>query len=844
MQFINKVILLSWVDKFSSFNTGGKMKNLFNITLCFSLLLLPASIYSQDTDGIDGIEEVIVTATKRESNVQDVPMVVDVFSESQINDLNINTIQDIGNLIPSLIVTYNVDPMNARMTIRGIGTSQSDASLESDVSFMVDGVYLNKTGLGLNDLVDIERIEVLQGPQGTLYGKNSNAGVVNITTKKPRPGDADAFIKYENGDYNKSSISSAMTFGLSDNTAVRLTAHTLESDGWMTNSVDGSSANGDDNQTIALKFYYEQDDISVFFNHTDISKNSTCCAVDSVDTSAFVASANAIGAQGALGPYAPADGEYNNYMFQATPGMPIFNLDSQLTSIRVDQELENGDLTYILARNEYEVDRRWDADFSAAEFWSLHRLLPGKSLTNELRFNSNMMSNIQYTVGVYWSESDYGEYGGGDAMRAITIGEDFNPVWNGVLTSLTQSIVGLSQLAQAGTATQAQLAQLSALQFQARGFGAALGTTQAGDGAAQDMTWNDSSKAIFGRITNHFSDTYRITLGLRYTTEDKEADLYANTVLDGMATLSSALAAGIGRPELAGQTLPRQALFGNASFLNGVLQQVDQDFDRSDNATTWSLSLEKDLRDDIMIYASAATGYKSGGFNSTSGLDNLSRAFDKTETESFEIGLKSRLLNNRVQLNAAIFSAETTGQHYITQAPSGGGTIVGNSTVPAERLGFDMNLIAKLSSNLTLNASYYTVDDNEPDISANAAVRLAPVDAYTVGLSHTYPMAGGMVFTRLNYSYDGPHEWTSAYVGSPAFPAVPGYPEVLQDHDRKNVNVKIGWRNDSWEVAYSVENATDETTVRLALNPSPVSGVNGFTMFNPKLSTLSVKYSF
>ena len=135
------MILLSWVDKFSSFNTGGKMKNLFNITLCFSLLLLPASIYSQDTDGIDGIEEVIVTATKRESNVQDVPMVVDVFSESQINDLNINTIQDIGNLIPSLIVTYNVDPMNARMTIRGIGTSQSDASLESDVSFMVDGVY-------------------------------------------------------------------------------------------------------------------------------------------------------------------------------------------------------------------------------------------------------------------------------------------------------------------------------------------------------------------------------------------------------------------------------------------------------------------------------------------------------------------------------------------------------------------------------------------------------------------------------------------------------------------------------------------------------------------------------
>ena len=817
------------------------MKNLIQTTLCVAAMLMPFSLLAQDSDGI---EDVIVTATKRVANVQDIPMVVDVFSETEINDLNINTIQDIGNLVPSLIVTYNVDPMNARMTIRGIGTSQSDASLESDVSFVVDGVYLNKTGLGLNDLVDIERIEVLQGPQGTLYGKNSNAGVVNITTKKPRPGDADAFIKYENGDYNKSSISSAMTFGLSDNAAVRLTAHTLESDGWMTNSVDGSSANGDDNQTIALKFYYEEDDLSVFFNHTDISKNSTCCAVDSVDTSPFVSTANAMGALGLLGPYAPADGAYDNYMFQATPGLPIFNLDSQLTSIRVDQELENGDLTYILARNEYEVDRRWDADFSAADFWHLHRQLPGKSLTNELRFNSNMIDNFQYTVGVYWSESEYGEYGGGAAMRAITIGDEFNPVWSGLVNSLTPLITQLATAQAMGVATPTQLGQLAALQAQAQGLGGALATTQAGDGVAQDMTWDDSSKAIFGRITNHLSDSLRVTAGLRYTTEDKEADLYANTVLDGTATLSASLAAGIGQPQLAGQTLPRQALFGASSFLNGVLQAVDQEFERSDSATTWSLSIEKDLRDKVMIYASAATGYKSGGFNSTSGLDNLSRAFNKTETESFEVGIKSRFFDNKVQFNAAIFNAETTGQHYITQAPSGGGTIVGNATVPAERLGFDMNLIAKLSSNLTLNASYYTVDDNEPDISANAAIRLAPADAYTVGLNHTYPMAGGMVFTRLNYSYDGPHEWTSAYVGSPAFPAVPGYPEVLQDHDRKNVNVKIGWRNDSWEVAYSVENATDETTVRLALNPSPVSGVNGFTMFNPKLSTFSVKYNF
>ena len=140
-----------------------------------------------------GIEDVIVTETKTEANAQDVPMVVEVLSAAQIEDMNITTARDVDSALPSLIVNYNVDPFNASMRIRGSGTSQSDASLESDVALVVDGVYLNKTGLGLNDLIDIARITVLQGTQGTLYGKNSNADVVHITTKTHKPGDSDGY---------------------------------------------------------------------------------------------------------------------------------------------------------------------------------------------------------------------------------------------------------------------------------------------------------------------------------------------------------------------------------------------------------------------------------------------------------------------------------------------------------------------------------------------------------------------------------------------------------------------------------------------------------------------------
>jgi len=203
-------------------------------------------------------------------------------------------------------------------------------------------------------------------------------------------------------------------------------------------------------------------------------------------------------------------------------------------------------------------------------------------------------------------------------------------------------------------------------------------------------------------------------------------------------------------------------------------------------------------------------------------------------------------MDNKVQVNATAFSMETDGQHYITQSPSGAGTIVGNATTPAERLGFDLNVIAKLTSNLTLNMSYFTVDDGSPDILSNAAARLTPDDAYTVGLSHNFPLGNGNVFSRIDYSYDGPYENTSAPMLSPSWQnQMPtAYPELDEKTDQEFLNYKVGWRNDSWELAYSVKNATDNNYVRLVLISSLVSGVNGMTMGAPETHSFSVKYNF
>ena len=223
-------------------------------------------------------------------------------------------------------------------------------------------------------------------------------------------------------------------------------------------------------------------------------------------------------------------------------------------------------------------------------------------------------------------------------------------------------------------------------------------------------------------------------------------------------------------------------------------------FSRDDSSTTWSLSVQKDIKEDVMLYARAATGYKPGGFNSTFGLTADTRGFDKAESNNLEIGIKSRLLDNRVQFNAAIFDFEVEGQHYITQDASGLGRVVGNATVPSERLGFEASVIAKILPNLIFNAGLTVIDDGDPAPETNAQNRVSPDDAYVLGLSYYQPFMGGKLISRLDYTYDeGNYQNSSQPLGTSGWSGVPGYPEISQPIEVENLNFKLGWTNDDFD---------------------------------------------
>ena len=187
------------------------------------------------TDGLAQapmLEEVVVTATKRAENLQDIPITVTAISASTIQEAGIQDISDVAALVPALTVSSNLSPFATALRIRGFGTSQNDPALEASVAFILDGVYMGSSGLGMSELTDIERIEVLQGPQGTLYGKNSNAGVVSVITKSPNLEQTEGYIEASLGDYAMQRYVGAVTGPISDSLAYSIAGNCRLQEGW------------------------------------------------------------------------------------------------------------------------------------------------------------------------------------------------------------------------------------------------------------------------------------------------------------------------------------------------------------------------------------------------------------------------------------------------------------------------------------------------------------------------------------------------------------------------------------------------------------------------------------
>jgi iron complex outermembrane receptor protein len=259
------------------------MRNVHMLGVSALALAIASPAFAQQKSAPDNsIEEIVVTATKREQTLQDVPISVAVTGQQTIERAQVRDLIDLQSVVPSLKVSQFNATGQTNFVIRGFGNGNGNDGIESSVGVFIDGVYRSRSAAALDDLPEVERIEVLRGPQSTLFGKNVSAGAISIVTKRPQF-EAGGKIEATVGNYNTRQIKGTFTGPISDTLAVRLSGSLNKRDGFFTNVTTGNDVNDRDRWSIRGDMLWEPTDktsVRVIADYNKISE--TCCAVSSI----------------------------------------------------------------------------------------------------------------------------------------------------------------------------------------------------------------------------------------------------------------------------------------------------------------------------------------------------------------------------------------------------------------------------------------------------------------------------------------------------------------------------------------------------------------------------------
>ena len=647
------------------------------------------------------LEEVIVTATKRSQSIQDVAMTVTAFSAEQIREANIQNATDVAVLTPSLVVATNTQPFTASFRIRGVGTAQNDPALEPSVGIFVDDVYLNRSGFGMSDLTDIQRIEVLNGPQGTLYGRNTNAGAVLVYTKLPNAEEFEGYIEATVGDYDLQRYTVAASGPITDALAFRFSGNIHKRDGYFENGGNGGDLDDADDWNVMAKLLYQpSDDLSVLVNASYVERDNTCCAADAVQGE----SVNLALIEQGLSP-----DKNDPYDYEVAVDVPSeFKNEVSNISMVLDYSSAWGDLKTITAWNNSDGSSSYDADRSQLDVMYVDGASESEFFSQEIRFTSEFGDLIDYQIGLFYFKS---EQNPGDGKPSVFLGDDF-----------------ISQ------GNQNEIVNILPPQVPSIAF-----IAQPGDTLTNEHTLEAETLALFGRATWHITDRWHFTGGLRVSQEEKDAELF--TTVDS--------------------TAPSQSIAG-FSFLSTVSTPIDDSFSRQSDNVDWLADLSYDWDENVMTFARFATGTKSGGFNAVSGSPE-EREFDDETTISYELGVKATVLDSRLLVNISAFLSEIDDYQFQEQVETGIGTRVGNEA-EVELRGIDLFVQAKPLPNLTLGFGLMYLDKAEITDGPEKGKPLPVAPDYSANLNATVflPLPVGAAYLRGDYSYMDDHRTTNA----------------------------------------------------------------------------------
>jgi outer membrane receptor protein involved in Fe transport len=615
---------------------------------------LATSTWAADSPDQNTVPEIIVTAQKRQENIQDVPVSVMALSGLELQDAGVKDIKNLQVLTPGVTVTSTTSENVTTARIRGIGTVGDNPGLESSVGVVIDGVYRPRNGVGFGDLGEIDRIEILEGPQGELFGKNNDAGVINVVTAKPSR-TFGVTAEATGGNYNDREISASVTGPLGDISAARFYAGYQRRDGFL-NVATGpgpNTENSTDNRnvyTLRGQYLLRPSDSVSFLVIGDYSKrNESCCGAVQTSDGPFYGIINALasvpelgGTPGAAGIASPplSAGERN-----AVANQPITQQIRDMgISGQFDWDLNFGKLTSISAWRDNTLIAGNDFDYTAVDIVqdpaNEGNLVDFKQASEELRL-AGTHGPLDWLVGGFFSSELL------VSNTAIYAGNDFDLY----LSGLSSAAIG-----------PPNFLLTTELTGKAPGSLFLPGVT----GEADWYRESSKSYALFSNETYHITQGLDLTAGVRFTSTKKTAD--SNYVSpDGGSACGQLLA----NPAVVGNLASPENQFlialGCATPFNPFFAGKSTSQSLSEGNVEGTVKLAYHFNDDVMGYVSWANGYKAGGFNLarvTAGLTGVTPDFDtsfpRESVESYELGLKSELANRTVRLNASVFDQQYT----------------------------------------------------------------------------------------------------------------------------------------------------------------------------------------
>lgn len=715
--------------------------------LVIGLSLFPASSVFAQLDGqrSKSIEEILVTARKRVESAQEIPISLTSISDTDLIERNVLTFTDLRNVAPSLnIQTYAQDAQTVTIGMRGQKQRQVELTVDQSVGVYVDGFYYARP-MGLaSTLVDAERVEVLRGPQGTLYGRNTTGGAISVYTADPK----EAFgtsIAVGGGNYDARNVTGIFNIPLSENTGLRFVARRSLRDGFAEDPM-GRQIEDEDLQYYSAKFKTVLNDkVTVKFSTTYSRSETGGLRVDLVNVKpnsnmVFQAAAElanvswwrpgvdpAVDAQvfGQIPNATSAlqswiDGDYSKVGYN-TRTFSVF--EGALYLLDVDAQLTDS-LSFRSITGFHDFKREGKGDFDGTPF----QIISPNPYHNDEYFSQEFQllgsaGDIDWVTGLYYSYED------GDSHNT---GAPTLPALTGPLNQTNTSVTQVT----------------------------------------------NTSSALFAQMNWAFLLDWRLTIGGRYSMDERE--ITANNVTGGVCLIPAP---------------------GSESILSGP-SQCPRDFDEDFEQPSWLISLDHQFSNDFMGFVKVAKGYRSGGLNQNG--QRFAEAFESFDPEivtEYEVGFKSDLFDNKVRWNLSLYYSDYTDIQRVVNVPTFEGSIANRTDNAADATveGFESEFMWQATDSLSFQvfAGYTKAEFDEYDVlGVDRSDEKFAIPEWTSSVNgrYVYPLDNGEVTLNVDYYWQSETDYSR----------LDAFPDVITQDDYGLVNARLSIYLDKYKTEFSL----------------------------------------